>query len=178
MRKIGRYAAAAAVLLAAPALAGCTGDDPQPKISPSPTASSPASPSPTSTSATPEAETPEAFIRRWAELETEMQNTGDTSAYRAVTRGCDACGRAADLVDQYYAAGGFIEFGGHSLSAIERVESAGGAVFTVRDRTEPTKYKESADAPTKTFEGGVNRLQFTLRKVGPSWNVVELVQLA
>ena len=56
------------------ALSSCSDD--------SSSSADPPSPTPTSTSSEPspteEAETPEEFVRRWVEVEHEMQNTGDT----------------------------------------------------------------------------------------------------
>ena len=62
------------------ALAGCSDDsssagpDPSPSVS-----SSEPSPSPTETE---DAESPEEFVRRWVDVDREMQNSGDTDAYR------------------------------------------------------------------------------------------------
>ena len=60
-------------------LAACTDgsssatDPPTPSVS-----SSSADPTPTE-----EAETPEEFVRRWVQVDREMQNSGDTGEYRA-----------------------------------------------------------------------------------------------
>ena len=52
---------------------------------PSPSSSSPA-PSPTEVP-----ETPEAFVRRWVEADTHMQNTGDGADYRRLSKKCPSC---------------------------------------------------------------------------------------
>src|SRR5687767_1034537 len=92
---------ALALALAVPALlAGCSDEpEPTPKI-PEPTSSSP-TPTPTE-SETAEAESPEDFIRRWADVEAQMENTGDTAAYRELSNKCQACTELADLVEKYY----------------------------------------------------------------------------
>ena len=75
---------ALAGLLAAPALvlAGCGGDS---SVADPPVQSSPTS-SPTSDP--PAHETAEHFIRRWAEAEKQMENTGKTADYVALSRRC------------------------------------------------------------------------------------------
>ena len=68
-------------------LAGCSEDEPEPKMpDPTPTSSEP-SPSPTE-SETVEAESAEEFIRRWQAAGDEMQVTGDTTEYDAMTPRC------------------------------------------------------------------------------------------
>src|SRR3954463_3747301 len=101
------------VLLAAPlllavlvaVLAGCGGGDDS-------VADPPISSAPTSSPTTQERETPEQFIRRWANAEKAMENTGDTAEYLALSHGCKACRQLADKVHDYYAAGGFVHWGG------------------------------------------------------------------
>ena len=102
---------ALALTLAVPLLlAGCSDDpEPEPKI-PETTSSSP-TPTPTETE-TAEAESPEDFIRRWAVVEAEMENTGRTAEYRKMSSECPACSELADLIEKYYEAGGFVEWDG------------------------------------------------------------------
>lgn len=172
MNRIGRCAAA--VVLAA-TLVGCEEGDPEPKISPG----SSVSPSPTASSAAPEEESPEAFIRRWAQLETEMQNTGDTSAYRAVTAACQPCTRTADLVDEFYSAGGFIRTDGRTVESLRRLGVAKDAVsYQVRMRSAPTEYKERADGELRTFPGGVSDYRVELVRKRSEWHVRDYAELA
>lgn len=178
MKRIGRFDAAAAAVLVAASLVGCSDDDPDPRVSPSPTASSPADPSPTSASATPEAETPEAFIERWAELETEMQNTGETAAYRAVTSRCQACVDLADLVEKYYEAGGYIRTEGHTVLSIDARAPASAHVFLVRMRSAPSQYKESRDAPIQRLEGGTSDYELTLSRESSGWSLLFISEMA
>ena len=180
MRKIRRYAAAAAVVLAAPALAGCSGDDPQPKISSSPTASSPASPSPTSSSATPEAETPEAFIRRWGVASASMQNSGDAQAYEAlIDPDCQPCTDFVDLVLGYYAAGGYVETKPWQVRGVRPRSSPNprDREFVVDLKTFPTKYKQSSSGDIRILPGGRTKLAVTLRQA-EQWLVVDYLVIA
>ena len=67
------------------ALAGCSDDSSSsvgPDPSPSVSSSEPA-PSPTETE---DAETPEAFVRRWVDVDREMQNSGDTKRLSCISK--------------------------------------------------------------------------------------------
>ena len=166
---------ALALTLAVPLLmAGCSEDpEPEPKMpDPTPTSSAP---SPTE-SETAEAESPEEFIRRWASAEAEMENTGDTTEYREMSVGCRACTDLADLVEKWYAAGGFIKWGGWKILAIE-VRDDSAAEYVVRVRSSPTKYKESAKGPVQTFDGGPGAHLLRLRSRGESWVVTRKAEV-
>ena len=83
VRRIVAGTLAALVLPAC--LSGCGGGS---SVADPPVASSPSSP----TSSDPPAhETAEHFIRRWAEVEKQMENTGRTAAYVAMSGRCKAC---------------------------------------------------------------------------------------
>src|SRR6478736_10431719 len=100
-----------ALTLAVPVvLAGCT-DDPEPKPKIPETTSSSPTPTPTE-SETPEAESPEDFIRRWVKVGDEMQKTGKTAEYDAMSPNCKACQGFVDSVEEVYGAGGSAEFAG------------------------------------------------------------------
>jgi hypothetical protein len=174
--------AAALVVVALGLVAGCGGSDhdPAPKFSTSPTvtSSAPTSPAPVTSSSAPAQETPEAFIRRWAQIDTEMQNSGDTTAFDAITHTCKPCAQAAAKVESYYKAGGYIKFGGHQILDITRVQQATGDVFDVAVRDRPTEYKQSAGAPVSNLAGGPAMLEFTLKRRDSGWNITYLTQLA
>ncbi len=98
----------AALLGAALLLAGCS-DDPEPRFQPTD------SPSPTESesSAEPEAQTPEEFIREWFELNTEMQNTGETEAFLETSARLQSLQQTwLDEWSEFYADGGFIRIDG------------------------------------------------------------------
>ena len=50
-----------------------------------------------------------------------MQTTGDTTAYREVTRHCGGCKKFADYVERIYENGGYIEFEGERILDIARI---------------------------------------------------------
>jgi hypothetical protein len=157
-------------------LAGCSGDpEPTPNI-PDPTSSSP-TPSPTD-SETPEVESAEEFIRRWVDVNTAMQATGDVGEYVALSRRCKPCKQTAERVEAIYANGGFIETEGWLIDrVIDRTGSGDSPVLDLRITSTPTKYRESADAPTESFEGGRIVMRVRLND-GEPWQVIQLTQVA
>lgn len=167
---------ALALALAVPLLlAGCT-DEPEPKMpDPTPSSSAP-SPSP-SESETAEVESAEEFIRRWSAIEAEMENTGDTAEYRELSSDCKACtGLAADVED-LYAAGGYLKWGGWTISRITP-RPGSETEFVVRVDSSPTDYRERAGGPLKRLEGGRGIHLLTLEKDGTSWVLVEKAMVA
>ena len=96
---------ALALTLAVPVLlAGCS-DDPEPKPKIPETTSSSPTPTPTE-SETPEAESPEDFIRRWVKAGDEMQVTGETAEYDAMSPSARPVRRSSTNVDDVYEQGG------------------------------------------------------------------------
>ncbi|MBA3783381.1 MAG: hypothetical protein H0X12_16205 [Nocardioides sp.] len=157
-----------ALLLAGLTLfAGCSEDDPVPKM-PKTSAAAP-TPSPT-TSPTPqsEADEAEALIRQWAELGVEMQNTGKTAAYLAITSDeCVSCKRVAKSIEQLYAAGGEIELPGKRILDVRKSRRyTGRGVYEVRLLAEPSRYRESPTAPWQQFEGGETTNDVTVTREG------------
>jgi hypothetical protein len=154
----------AATLVAGVLLAGCS-DDPEPTFEP------PASPSPSeseSSSAKPEAQSPEEFIREWFALNTEMQNSGETEAFLAVSLQCDPCSKLAKQVEEIYGAGGSIRLRGQS---VERVRRIGSGEFSVVVNAAPTVYTESESAPETRLPGGPNEYRMFLRKRDGAWMI-------
>ncbi|WP_139227590.1 DUF6318 family protein [Nocardioides alpinus] len=155
-------------------LAGCSEEpEPTPKI-PDPTSSSP---SPTATeSETPEAESAEDFIRRWADALQEMQATGETGPFRELGPACESCSETADRVEQIYAAGGAIEWDGWTILSIE--ENGASDEFRVIERSAPTRFRESSDAPWKRLDGGRTPHVIQLESAGTSWLVVRTAEVS
>ncbi|MCF6376410.1 hypothetical protein L2K70_02220 [Nocardioides KLBMP 9356] len=151
-------------------LAGCTDDpDPTPKI-PEPTSSSP---SPTaSESETPNAESAEDFIRKWAAVEAQMENTGETAEYRAMSKGCKACSELADNVERVYEAGGYLKWDGWQIKRITQREFQDNQ-YVVKVVSRPTEYKESSNGAVKKLAGGPGAHLLTLKTLGDSWLVVD-----
>lgn len=168
---------ALALTLAVPVLlAGCSDDpEPTPKI-PEPTSSSP-TPTETATEE-PETESPEEFIRRWAAVEAEMENTGDTAQYLEMSQRCQACTKLADLIQGYYKAGGSVRWDGWTIRTIEEEPGAGKNAYAVSVTSAPTRYKESAAGPAKRLDGGSSTHLLRLARSGDSWIVVDKAELA
>lgn len=161
---------AAAVLLLG--LGACTGgEDPEPILAPPVESSSspPTTAEPTS-EPTPEPESAAEFIRRWAQVEMEMENSGETAEYRALSPGCEACRKLADQVDSIYAADGFIEWGGWDIRSIKRHEDFvdGYEVVVV---SSPTRYRETKGGPLKRFAGGRDSHLLIVRENADGWYV-------
>jgi hypothetical protein len=162
-------------LLAAPALllSGCGSDS---SVADPPVQSSPTS-SPTGDP--PAHETAEHFIRRWAEAEKQMENTGKTAAYLSLSRQCDSCQQLAGDVGKYYAAGGYVRWGGWRIMSIKPYPSGGRhSAFAMRARSAPTTYKESSSSAAKTLNGGLATDLVTIARTPDAWRVVAFTKLA
>ncbi len=171
---VRRVLALAAVVVAL-LLAGCSDDPaPTPKM-PESTSSSP-TPTPTE-SETPEVESAEEFIRRWVEVEAEMENTGDAAEYRKLSAKCEACMGLADTIEGWYDAGGYVKWDGWRIT---RVTSRGGSAteFVVRVVSSPTEYKERAEGPVKSYSGGRGAHLLTLERREGSWAVTYKAMVA
>lgn len=141
---------AAGLLSLLVAMSGCSDAEPTPKFE---------EPTGSPTPAEVKEETPEAFIKRWALLEKEMQNTGETEAYREMTRGCTACTTLADRVDAIYSAGGQIQAEGKKIVAVSPLGSKQHLVST---SIGPTLYRESAESAEVSMDGGSSEYVLTL----------------
>lgn len=148
-------------------LAGCTDEpEPTPKM-PEPTSSSP-TPSP-SESETPEAESAEDFIRRWVEVGDEMQVTGETAEYDAMTPECEPCQGFVANVKEVYSTGGSAEFSGSRIIQIRRVGDAPPTYNLTKDLPETTINRPNGTP--ETLPGGRTTIRVTLGKVGGQWVV-------
>jgi len=162
--------------LAAPIvlLAACGGDDASiadPPVSPRPTSSSP--------TGTPPHESPEAFIRRFAKVEQNMENTGETGAYADMTRRCKECRDLADQVQGFYLAGGYVHWAGWTIRSIRPYFSAKRPhSYAVSVISAPTNYRESAGGPTKHLDGGPATEIISIKKAGGSWLITARAKLA
>ncbi len=127
-------------------LVSCSGDDPEPILSPSdsltPTNSEPAS-TPTEIS-----ETSEEFVERWVDLNNEMQTSGDTNEYRAASPKCQPCQSFADQIDDIYSAGGFVRTNGWQILEIGPADGPKERPrHDVEIKSRPTSYAESKGCP-------------------------------
>jgi hypothetical protein len=154
-------------------LAGC-GDDSS--VADPPVQSAPDS---TATGDPPTHESAQHFIRHWAEVEKQMQNTGVTGPYLALSRRCRACMTLAHLVSRYYAAGGFISWGGWNILSTRKYPSSkDGVSFAVHSNSSPTRYKPTANATMQHLAGGSITYVLTLEPHGRSFLVISKAQLA
>jgi hypothetical protein len=144
---------------------------PDPPVSPS---------APSSSASPPEHESPEAFIRRWAEAEKRMENTGVTAQYQLLSAGCLPCLSLIRDVKRFYRNGGFIKWGGlRVISVVKRGRQHGGAMgFAVTTDSSPTHYKESAHSPLRTLKGGITHELVSLKRVRGQYVVVARSRLA
>lgn len=157
-------------------LAGCTEEpEPTPKI-PEPTTSS-ATPSPTE-SETAEAESAEDFIRRWVEEDQRMFATGETEAFLAMGPECDDCKDIAATVDRIYGAGGTVKWDGWTIKTIERTGKPSANAYRFVVDSAPTRYREGADGPWKTLQGGRVIQLIVLAKDAGAWQAVESRELS
>lgn len=163
VRRLLALALAASVLLA-----GCSDKaEPTPKM-PEPTTSS--SPEPTE-SQTPEAESPEDFIRRWVQVGDEMQVTGKTERYRAITHSsCKACRTFEKAVRDVYASGGSIEFAGTKVDRIVRREKAP-PTFALTKTLPKTVIRRGGAADAETLPAGTTTLLVILDGDSGDWSV-------
>jgi hypothetical protein len=160
------------------ALAGCSDDSSSAGPDPSPSASS-SEPSP-SPIETHNAETPEAFLQHWVEADRSMENSGETKAYRSLSRGCQACDGLADQVERIYSAGGYIDTDGWTIlsTRVSKADNDGRISVRLVIDSAPTEYVEEAGAPIKRLNGGRQTHLVTLSPREQSWNVDGIEQVA
>ena len=158
------------------------GDEPGPDVAGStsstaaPTTSAPTSVAPiTNATPEPEVETAEQFIRRWHQVGDDMQQTGDTRSYLALSPDCRACADTARLIAAYYEAGGYVEYSGTRVTRVKKLGSVGKALEFEVDRTSPpTRYKESAQGPIQALDGGKDKIRIKIAQANGRWFVLDV----
>jgi len=183
-----RIAAVAVLLpLVAAALSACD-DEPEPKVVPvtdtsppvtgtAPKTSEPTS-APTTTTTPPKHETAKEFVIRWQDLAAEMQHTGDTSAYLALTKECRDCETFATTVAEFYEAGGTVEGGRFRLSHVYKMAEVKEVVI-VNYVLHSTRMilRKPGEAPQK-FPGGRTHYQVNLvPDPVTSWKVIRVSRI-
>jgi hypothetical protein len=178
---IGRHALAAASLLAALAVAGCS-DDPEPKFEPDP------SPSASSSSAAPGSEPWEkqsqagavAFAKHWVDVFNDAQQSGQTADLRGIsTEECGSCEGFAGQLEDLYDAGGHLESDGWRV--LQSVPTKGTpsdeAIVSLRI-SRSAQVVHGASGKEKEFSGGRATYSAKLIWEAQAWlmNELELVQ--
>lgn len=136
----------------------------------------PSSPSPPSH---PHRESPGHFIRRWTDVEKQMENTGDTRHYLTLSRSCTACTTLATQIRSFYAAGGYVHWGGWKILSIEVNSRKGrGTTYAVRNRSLPTTYRKTAHSAVQHLPGGVTTELLQLERAGHGWSLAGKAELA
>ncbi len=159
------------VCLLALLLGACAEDDPEPKIA------GPATPSasPSESTIGSAQETPEEFIRRWAEAERVMLNTGETEEYAAITGPCKSCGMLAKDITDYYAAGGYVRWDGYTVRRIKPIKDG---YYEVSVVGAPTDYRTSSSAKVQHLTGGKSVYRVRVVQREGQHVLADLVELA
>ncbi|RYB94784.1 hypothetical protein EUA93_10750 [Nocardioides oleivorans] len=160
--------ALALAVLAPLLLVGCS-DDPEPKPQMPETSTATPTEEPTETE-TPEVESAEDFIRRWVKAGDEMQVTGDTAEYDAMTPNCKACQGFVESVEQVYAAGGSAQFAGTTVTKIRRY-AAKPPTYDVSQDVAETVIKHGDTGKTETYPAGSTRIRVILKTTQSGWLV-------
>ena len=126
---IGTVTGARAVIAAVVLLLGvtaCSGDDPEPKVAPTPSSSAASSdPSDPSTSPVAAALGPEETVRAWVEAQNEALASGDSTAVRALASpNCTSCDGLIDPIDEVFSNGGHFETSGWAVDRAKRVSGS------------------------------------------------------
>jgi len=99
-------------------LAGCSGEDPEPKMAPTQSVASTPSTSAPTVSPSVDPMSPEETVRAWVKARNAALQDGDTAAVEALAaKGCEACRHSTDPIRQVYAKGGHYETEGWRLVA-------------------------------------------------------------
>lgn len=118
----------------------------------------------------------EEAIRAWFKAESDMQNTGDTGPYLALTNGkCSSCNDFAETVETTYATGGKATNAGREVRSISEFRDAQGIVWQdVRTTSQPmTVWSDSSAAP-RNISGGAVRLLVLLEFTDRGWLVTDM----
>lgn len=156
---------AVALGIALGGLSGCAQEEPEPKFAEQPPSADP----------TPEEkkETAKEFIRRWAEAERDMQNSGEAAEYRSITKACSPCQELADDMEEVYARGGWVRTEGMSITKIEPVSKN---TYRAQAILAPTEYVTAQGQPEGRFDGGQRSYVITLRKKADGWQLATLLK--
>lgn len=169
------------VVLLGATTVSCAEGEPEPKM---PTSSAAPSSSPTSTDPSPEPTEPwqeksydgaEAFATHWFDVFSEAMPTGDTSEMRAISDPeCANCDAFADLLEGWYADGGYYRSKGYEVKEATAVKQGPlvSAQVGLSILRHDARGKTSATAPVKKESGGTRAYVAELRWTGEGWLMV------
>lgn len=154
------------------ALAGCSGDDPEPKIAPTP--SSPAtSASPSEPSPAPERLSPEETVRAWVEARNKALRDGDTTSVEALSaESCETCENQIDPIRKIYADGGHFETDGWQVVS-SRLKSRSGPRAAVDTAIKYAAGRTIAETGAEPVTYSVERhiVVFKLTAIRGTWQI-------
>ena len=153
------------VVLATGLSAGCQSAEPKPKM---PRVTESASPAPAE-SAPPESESAEEFIRRWQKVLDEMQATGDTAEYAAMTESCPSCQGVVEAVKGIYAEGGHVEFEGSTIMNLVQVGKKPPTFRLTKSVPETAIHRPGEQI--ERLPAGTTSIEITLGQVPKGWTV-------
>ncbi|WP_346385012.1 DUF6318 family protein [Nocardioides sp.] len=154
-------------------VAGCSSDDPTPRISPTNSVATTASSSAPTTSPTASSRSPEQTVRAWVKARNAALQDGDTTAVDALAAtGCEACQNSTDPIRQVYADGGHFETDGWRLVA-SRIKSASSGRATVATAIKYSAGRTVQEAGAQPVTYGVERhiVMFKLVTVSGDWRI-------
>ncbi|CUR55270.1 exported hypothetical protein [metagenome] len=181
VRRLGPTLAALVAPVLLLSLAACTDD---------PVAPGPVTPSSPAESASPSAEaskdpladeTPHEFLRRWVEVQNEMEVTGDTDAFLALSHNCEYCTTFARRLRQIYGDGGWVKTKGWRITSIRREGKLphGEVSLDFFISSAPTSYAEDTSAKVQRLPGSRSiRYRIQMKPTSAGWVVTYLIQVA
>jgi hypothetical protein len=175
-----------AALLAATALvaAGCSDNDPEPRIDPTPSTSptESASPWPSSaeTSDPPGTTDPEDAVRAWVTARNETIQNGNATGVRSLSTGdCTTCRDLIDPIEAVYTNGGHMDTSGWHIAALNLAqESSADAEVVVGLVYAAGETVPSAGADPIQYELERHIAKFRLRNHSDGWKVREVVYVS
>jgi hypothetical protein len=128
----------------------------------------------------PQHESAEHFIRRFANVERVMENSGRVTEYLELTQSCRPCRELAKQVRGFYRDGGYIHWSGWRIKDIQPYDAAKHRPnsFAVQVISAPTEYRESASGPVKHLDGGPATEIVAIRRAQDSWVVTARARLS
>ena len=164
-RHLGAAVASLALLIAA----ACSAAEPEAVVPNESRATSSPPPTPARASAAPTS--PEALVRAWLSTSDEMQATGDTTRFRALsTSDCSGCEELAELVEEMYAVGGHAEDPETKVLSIEGKVVNDRFRYVTKAKLKPTTVHLTPEKK-QSFPGGRETYVFGLLGSDGTWRV-------